>query len=299
MLTACGGSASLPTQPETQACSVPASCAAVAPECLGLVDNAAQSRFGLRVAQLDVSRPAGIVPGLVGVIVASDVLPSDLSCNLPGTGTFSWLLRFDTVAGTLETGGARPAEGTDGYAFVDEEIAGFRVQPATFAVHVAADGSFTTPAAQDLVLPMYTDQGGNQLPVLLPLRAARFVVGVLGSGQSCIGRYDPAALDPANDCYPGEGSPAFVDGALVTAAIALEDAERVTLPAFSETLCARLAGEGSDVTTRDAAGILRCRRAADGTIAFAGDTCSTPGGTCTDAVGVEASFAAGLVRIDD
>jgi hypothetical protein len=299
---ACGGSASLPTTTETepQACSIPTSCATPVPECLGLADNAGQSRFGLRVAQLDVTRPAGTLLGLVGVIVAADVLPSDVACDLPGTGTFSWILRFDTSAGTLETGGALPpADPGEGYAFVDQEIAGFHVQPVTFAVDLGADGSFSTPVAQDLTLPMYTDRGATQLPVLLPLRGVRFIAGALGSGQSCIGRYDPAALDPASDCYPGDGGSAFLDGAAVTGVIALEDAERVSLPAFSETLCARLAGEGAAVTARDAAGVLHCRRDVAGAIVFAGDACSTPGGTCADAVAIAAGFAASSVRIGD
>ena len=171
LCAACGGSAALPTtETEPQACSISASCAPLVPECLGVADNAGQSRFALRVAQLDVTRPAGTLLGLVGVIVADDVLPSDVACNLPGTGTFSWILRFDRSTGTLETGGALPpADPGEGYAFVDQEIAGFHVQPVTFAVDLGADGSFSTPVAQDLTLPMYTDRGATQLPVLLPL----------------------------------------------------------------------------------------------------------------------------------
>ncbi len=46
------------------------------------------------------------------------------ACNLDGSGTFSWLLQFDTTAGTLKTGGARPvAEPTTGYSFEEGMVA--------------------------------------------------------------------------------------------------------------------------------------------------------------------------------
>src|ERR1700744_1690766 len=66
-------------------CSVAESCAVADEACLGAVDNAGQTRFGLRIAQLDVIRPAGLTTGTVGRVVAGDVLPSNASCQLYGS----------------------------------------------------------------------------------------------------------------------------------------------------------------------------------------------------------------------
>jgi hypothetical protein len=285
---------------EPLACSIPASCPAVDAECLGAVDNSGLTRFGLRISQLDVTRPAGLAAGIVGRVVADDVLPDDVACNLPGAGTFSWLLRFDTEAGTLETGGARPpADPAAGYAFANEELLGWKLQPATFAVTLGADGSFgsAAAAAQDITVPMYVDADGSDA-VILPLRGVRFTTGVLSASQACIGRYDLAALDPDNACFPGPESPAFQTGGTIEGAIRLEDADQVHLAAFGETLCARLAADAPAYVARDATGTLACRRDAAGQILFPGDTCSTAGATCPDAVAVAADFAASSVRID-
>ncbi len=300
LLAACGGAAG-PTGTATEdlQCSIPASCTAVDTECLGAVDNAGRTRFGLRISQLDVTRPRELTAGILGRVVADDVLPADVACNLPGRGTFSWLLRFDTALGTLESGGARPvADLAQGYRFADETLLGWSLQPATFALDLGADGSFTTPVAQDLAVPVYLDSGATQA-IVLPLRGARFTAGVLSSSRSCIGTYDLAALDTANDCLPADGSAAFRTGGTIAGAIRLEDANRVTLPAFAETLCARLGGDAAAYVEPDAAGIVGCRRDATGRILFQGDACSTPGGTCTDAIAVAADFAASSVLIDE
>jgi hypothetical protein len=71
----------------------------------------------------------------------------------------------------------------------------------------------------------------------------------------------------------------------------------VSVPAFDETLCARLALEDPAYVARDASGTLRCARDATGKIVLPGDTCSIPGETCLDAIKMAASFAASSVLI--
>ncbi len=287
----------LTTGSEALHCGIAPACEAVDDACLGAVDNAAATRFGLRISQLDVTRPAELTDGTVGRVVASDVLPADASCRLYGSGTFSWLLRFDTEAGTLETGGAKPVtEAGAAYSFVDEEVKGFHVQPRTYALTRGADGAFSAPAGQDLVLPMYLDEGATQV-VVLPIRAARFTGGVLSRSQSCIGQYNAAGLDPASSCVADDRSPEFLTAASVSGIIGLEDADLVRIDCFAETLCARLAGNDAAYVESDATGTTVCRRDGAGKILLQGDAC-VAGGTCADGVVVEASFAASAVRID-
>jgi hypothetical protein len=299
LVAGCGadGDPTTATGPEALHCGVAPRCEAVDDECLGTVDNAAASRFGLRMSELDVTRPAELTDGTVGRVVAGAVQPANPSCRLYGSGTFSWLLRFDLAAGTLETGGAKPVtEATAAYAFVDEEVRGFQVGPRTYALVMGEGGAFSVPAGQDLVLPMYLDEGATQV-VVLPIRAARFTVGVLSGSQNCIGSYNAAGLEPANSCLAAEGSPAYLTAASVEGIIGLEDADRVGIDAFSETLCARLAHNDPAFVTTDSAGTTVCKRDAGGKILFPGDAC-VAGGTCADGVVVEASFAASSVRIE-
>jgi hypothetical protein len=274
-------------------CALPASCAAAEPACVGLTDNAGLHRFGLRMAQIDVTEPVALLEGVPRRVFTTDVLPADLACNLDGAGTLSWILRFDRDAGTLEVGGAGlTADPTRGYAFVDGTVLGWEVAPATFPLAIDAGGSFHTTAPRDLALPMYLDAAGHV--TVLPLRSARFT-GALSPSQGCIGRYEPAGLDAANGCLPDETHPAFVTGATAEGLLSLEEADRVFIPETAVSFCALVAGEARSVT--DAAGVTRCRRDAGGRVVFAGDACTTAGAACGDAVRMKADFAASAVRV--
>ncbi|APR84319.1 Hypothetical protein A7982_09668 [Minicystis rosea] len=276
-------------------CGVPASCPAVEPECLGLVDNSGRSRFGLRISEIHVSTPQSLTAGLIGRALATDVRPANPACNLDGTGTASWLLRFDTAAATLDVGGARPiTDPARGYVFADEMIQGRHVQPTKLAVDIAADGSFETAASQDLLLPIFLDTYGKA--IVLPLRAVRLGAGVLSASRGCIGRYDASKLDPANACLPDDDQKAFVPGATLEGLLVLEDADDVVIDSSSMSLCARLAGP--ELVTTNAQGTTVCRRDADGRILFQGDACAMGAG-CADAVALRADLAASAVRIED
>jgi hypothetical protein len=110
-----------------------------------------------------------------------------------GGATFSWLLQFDTTAGTLKTGGARPVQDpTKGYSFDDEMIAEgstmFHVQPITATgVMPDATGHFSFTMGQDLILPVFLDAAATTV-ILMPLHETRFTMGTLSSNNNCIGQ---------------------------------------------------------------------------------------------------------------
>ena len=280
-------------------CAPAASCRAVDTECLGLVDNAGESRFGLRISELDITRPSALRTGLVGQVVTSDVLPFNAGCNLDGAGTFSWLLRFDLATGKLDMGGARPvADASHGYRFVDEMVTDRHLQPVTYDLEMDTAGNLGVQQGQDMLVPIYLDAAASEV-VILPLRSARLSTGTLSASQNCIGRYNAAGLRPDNGCFPDEVNHAFVTGAELEGLISLEDADAVILPSFAESLCVHLAGNRAEYAVTDAQGVLVCKRDASHAIVFQGDACSVAGQTCTDAVATAARFAASSVRIDD
>jgi hypothetical protein len=287
----------MPTYTGTAAlsCALPATCAAAEPSCVGLADNAGQSRFGLRITQLDMKTPALLRTGVIGEILRTDVLPAVPACRLDGEGSITWLLRFDTAKGTLELGGASPvSDPASGYAFLDQMMSGRRVAPASFAAKPDANGRVVVAEGRDLTLPLYLDASEV---VLVPLRAARIAEAVLSPSQGCIGVYNAAGLRPEDGCLPDAAHPAFVSGGSFAGLIALEDADTVVLPSFAETLCAYLSGDPAKYGAQRADGVLACRREASA-IAFRGDACTTSG-SCGDAVAISADFAASSVVLHD
>lgn len=289
----------VPTYTGTAAlsCALPETCAALEPSCVGLADNAGKTRFGLRITQLDVQRPALLRTGVIGEVLRTDVLPASPSCRLDGQGSITWLLRFDTEAGTLDLGGAAPVSDPEsGFTFLDRMMSGRRVAPVSFAARPDEGGKITVAEGRDLTLPLYLDTSASEV-VLVPLRAARVAEAVLSTSQGCIGHYDAAGLRPEDGCLPDAAHPAFVSGGSFVGLIALEDADEVVLPSFAETLCAYLSGDPATYGAQRDDGVLACRRE-NGAVVFRGDAC-TQGGSCGDAVAVSADFAASSVLLRD
>jgi hypothetical protein len=287
-------------------CAPTASCAAADKSCLGLVDNATKTPFGLRVSQLTVQKPTVFATGVGEATLSSATLPDGPSCNLDGTGTFSWLLQFDTTAGTLKTGGAKPvADPTMGYSFDDEMIvqgtSTFHVTPATLPL-TQSSGAFMTSVAVSLDLPVFLDQAGTSV-LLLPLQMLS-VQGTVTSDNDCIGSYNANTLDPANACQPASGVLSFANGGTGTAFIALSDADNVAIASINESLCVFLSNNptlygvmqtGSTETV--------CKRDASGNIVFQGDWCaatnSAASAVCADSVAVSFAFAASSILINN
>src|SRR5262249_36933006 len=119
-------------------------------------------------------------------------------------GTFNWLLQFDTMAGTLKTGGAKPVmDPTKGYSFDMETIMQggkpFTVAPVSAPFKPDAMGNFNIMMGQDLVVPIFLDMAATTV-VLLPLHQARILMGTLSSNNNCIGTYNGKNLETSNNC---------------------------------------------------------------------------------------------------
>lgn len=286
-------------------CSPSAACTAVDKTCLGLVDNQGKTKFGLRMSELDLTAPQSLSSGLFKTTVAGSVAPNDAACNLMGPALFSWLLQFDTTAGTLKTGGAKPVtDAAQGYSFDDEMLNGVHVQPITMTnVTPDASGQFSVAQGQDLVLPIFLDATGASA-IVLPLHQARIRMGTLSSNDNCIGQYNAAGLDPLNSCQPDSTHSQFITGGSVDGYITLEDADAILITALNESLCVVLAGDPTTYgTTSPDSGATICKRDTNKTIVYQGAWCSTTNmaatATCADAEPFAGDFAASSVLINN
>jgi hypothetical protein len=288
------------------ACEPGASCMAADKECIGLVDNSGQSKFGLRIAELTVTSPPALTKGIIQKTVADAVTPALTTCNLKGGATFSWLLQFDKSAGTLKTGGAKPViDPTTGYSFDDEIITSggkmFHVQPVVYSgVTPDAAGQFDVTTGTDALVPVFLDAGATQA-IILPLKQLRFRMGTLSSNQNCIGKYNAAGLDPSNSCQPDDTHPQFITGASLDGVMTLEDADTVVVAALSQSLCVLLSGNAAMYGMQGMNNVTVCKRDAGSKIVYQGGWCSatnTAGG-CADAEQLQAQFAASSVKINN
>lgn len=295
----------------TGACAPSAACKVADKTCLGLVDNTGKSSFGLRMSQLDISEPPALAVGVVPSLLPGAITLDNPACNLDGTGTFSWLLEFDTTAGTLKTGGATSdSSPTAGYKFQNGMITqggqSFNVTPITYTgVKPDAQGNFSVTTGQSLLVPIFITATEG---VILPLQQTRITMGKLSASQSCIGSYNVAGLQVSDGCQATNTPPiieAFVDGASIDGFITLEQADTVIIaPDANTSLCALIAqGSGPDaggLVTTSSTGTV-CARDSSNNIVYTGNWCSTTNATaaggCADAVKLSAQFAASSVNI--
>lgn len=288
------------TPTPTATCERTDACSEVESACLALEDNAGATTFGLRMAQLNITKPAALSQGLVAQIVGNSIVMKNTACRLNGTGLFSWLLEFDTAAKTLRTGGAPPVTDPNaGYCFVDGPALGATIAPTTLPLEIAADGSFSAQATDQVItVPIFLDAAGED-GVLLPLHAAKLSGGKLDANNNCIGSYNADALDPGDRCIPTAPDTYFTDGANLDGFILVQEAEGVEIATPNTTLCGLLAG---DVDTETVGGQKQCTKDAEGNVIFKGDWCSTTNAAatadCADAFSLGATFAASAVKIN-
>lgn len=264
-------------------------------ECIAIVDNKGKPTYGLRMAQLSINKPTALTNIAIAALLDDGVTMNLEDCNLGGTGTFSWILQFDTANGKLTTGGAKPVDDpTAGYCFVDEMLGmpAKQVSPITVDVTPDASGKFSVEVGGDVIVPIFIT-GGQ--PVLLPLRNAKIINGTVSADQNCIGKYNAEDLLAKNNCDPAGDVTRFTDAASVDAFITLEDADTVPIESLGgQTLCVLLTGEN------DGAKPPKCKRDA-GKITSKGDWCSTTDKAadagCSDAFKLGADFAASAVAI--
>lgn len=280
-----------------------ASCGASSSVCLATTHAQGSPTFGLRMAHIELTAPSALTKGVVKSVFQSSTAPNAPACNLSGSATFNWLLRFDTNAGTLVTGAAKPvSDPSIGYTFVDGIVSlgdmTFDVKPLTLAAPLDAACGVTSNAG-DVFLPFYGDSLGNTFTIF-PLRSLRFFDTHVTPDHDCIGAYNAAGLSPANACMPDQGQPQFVDGGHFAAFIHLEDADAVLVPPLAQTLCVLLTGDPGSYGNGGSP--QKCKRDAGNAIVFQGDWCSVTNqpasAGCADAVHFAGSFAASGTKID-
>ena len=287
-----GGTDATATTAGGAACSPGAGCEAAQPECIGLVDSAGASTYALRMSQLVFSGPAALSGGPVANTLAGAVGLNLPACNLFGGGSWSWLLQFDSGAGTLRTGGAQPvADPFAGYSFDVNN------SPAVLDAPVGGDGSFAAAGGVDLVMPINLGPGAE---LMMPMHGL-IMSGKLSADQGCIGTFNAENLDPANNCLPDDQTPAFMNGGALSAHVLLAEADAIDITVIGQSLCVLLSGDPT--TYGDGAmPISRCTRDADMNIVFKGDWCDATDmaadANCFDSVRLTADFAASSVKVN-
>ena len=296
---ACSGSNETTGTPLPGRCApTDPSCPALSADCLALYDYSGQPSFTLRMAQLSITRPPVLITDVFYSIIGDGVNINLPTCNVSGKGTFSWLMQFDTTAGTLTTGGAKPkADPTAGFCFERDQAAG--IGPIQIAAPVAADGSFQAAPIDFLSIPIYLDMTATSY-VQLPLHDVR-IAGTVSPDHNCIGSFNANGLEPANNCKPdlSAGIEYFLNGASLKGYILLEDADSVVVLVLNQSLCVLLSGDPA--TYGDGGAPMHCKRTAGNKIALLGDWCSTTNAAdgCQDSMRMEAGIAASSVRLAD
>jgi hypothetical protein len=272
-------------------------CTMAKSSCIALVENAGKDQFTLRMAQLDVATPPSFATGIPGQLLAITTGLGLSQCNLDGIGTFNLLLEFNKSTKKLRIGGAKPvADPTEGYSFLNTIFMGQKITPLVVDVALAADGTFTSMNGGDVVLPVYFGDMDANPGMLLPLHQA-LISGKLTDNNNCIGVFNAAALDPANDC---KGLSAFKTAAALDGFIGLEEADAIIIDALQQSLCVTLSNNEA-LYGDNGMPAAKCKRTA-GVINFKGDWCTatnTPAGpACSDAVKFQGKLAASAVRLN-
>lgn len=305
-VVACGDDTSSTGANPDVGCEAGTGCPAVVSECIAFADNAASTKFAVRISQLTIEAPPALTNELVVNLITKGITLNYPSCAaatgdpiFTGDGTFSWILEIDKQNGELRTGGAKlEPDPNKGYCFVNETIQSFPVAPFTVPLPVGGDGSFATMGTKAVTVPIYTDPKDASKVILLPLRGVRIFDGKLSADNNCVGTYNGANLDPVNLCKPEATVPLFNNGAKLDGYITLEDADAVVIPELdNKTLCWLIADAGNR-------GATNCNRDAGNLITYKGDWCAgatpdDPGsaGGCGDSVKLAASFAASAATV--
>src|SRR5262249_25111237 len=108
-------------------------------------------------------------------------------CGELGDGTFNWLLRIDTTAQTLETGGARSPSDPSGVGYCFEAAA------ATTPPTSASAGYATAAPIPKLEVPIYLNAAGTA-KLTLPLSSVVMSGVRVSADNDCIGSFNRAAL---------------------------------------------------------------------------------------------------------
>ena len=290
----------------TESCPAPSPACNVAPcnassPCLAMADNTGKPTDDLRLRKLNVTAPSALAQHFIQAGVIDDGVNLDNTCGEPGTGSFSWLARFDTANKKLTTGGAPPTDDpfNTGYCFVNQMIGGLPVAPVTVNMSQGSDGTWSSDVIPKLYVPIYIMGDINNV-VVLPLSQSKIQGVTLSTDGNCIGSYNPDGVGsptPANLCADQDPSSCerWRTAGALGGFITLKEANAVNVVTLGKSLCVLLTGGTS---TSD--GGTQCATNPDGSVTAQGDFCSTtnaPGG-CADSYWLAASFAASAALIN-
>jgi hypothetical protein len=261
--------------------------------CLPLSNNKGKDVWDLRLRKLKVVSPPGLAEKFIqDVVVGRNIDLNASECGDRGTGSFSWLIRVDTKARTLITGGAPPsADPFDlGYCFANDSTNGVAFGPST--VGITIEGNKITPTGNfpKLNIPIYVDGDPNNI-LLLPISNGNFRDLTISEDGNCIGSFNTMGMNATCDELRGTCAKWKTAGSVV-GFITLEEADKVILKDLeNRTLCGYLTG---NTTSKG------CKR--EGSVITAkGDYCSvtSSAGGCGDSYWLAATFAASAVKIHD
>lgn len=262
-------------------------------DCLAVGVNTGKDLYSFRMSQLSIVKPVAMTNPVFATTLEDGITPSLPDCYLHGDGTMSWLLQFDTKAGTLTMGAGKPIEDPASmpYCFVNEQVGTFAVAPASMPAAIDAAGTLFASGTVDLSIPLYSTKDASAY-VVLPLTHATITSASISKNHNCIGSYNGDKLDPADSCQPN-AIQQFTEAGAIEGLITLEDADAVTLDSLGQSLCVLITGQN------DGGSPKRCPRDANMEIAALGEWCSIDDqpGSCADALKFTATFAASAVAI--
>jgi hypothetical protein len=243
------------------------------------------------------------------------VNPAVQPACMGGNETFNWIMKIDTKANTIQTGGAKYATDHVTYSFLDgqsvtsDQISAacqssstssktypvnFDAGPAGTKVDLSSmkanlkltNGKYASDTVPLLNVPIYPDTKPTTFPIILPLSNAQMKDVIVSPDGNCIGSFlDPYSCDGDTGGWKPSGA--------LSGQMKIADADHVPVTALGcKSLCSLLIGDKASVTS-DKDGKLHCPVNPDGTYDQKyGDSCSTPGGTCKDSITLTAVFAA-------
>jgi hypothetical protein len=279
-------------------------------------NNTGKTTQDFRLRRLNATSPASLAKGFIQKAVLDQGIslhangtmidggPATPQCGENGDGAFNWLIRLDTTAKTVLTGGAPPSPDpfNTGYCFAQGTIGGNAVQPITLTYTTNPDGTLSAGPVPQLNVPIFVHGDLNNV-VVLPIHQASFNEVKISQDANCIGGFNPNALDNGcGDLAPEDCSKWRTDGSL-GGYISIEESDKVMVQDLSATLCVLLTASSgmSPGVPCGSQTCLTCKKDASGNIAFKGDFCSqtmSPGG-CGDSFWLSATFAASAVKIND
>jgi hypothetical protein len=268
-----------------------------------MADNTGKTTQDLRIRKLNVTAPSALASHFVQASVVDQGINLKNFCGEGGDGSFSWLIRLDTAASTVTTGGAPPTSDPFGigYCFVNQTIASTQVAPVKVNITKATDGTWASDVIDKLYVPIYVHADPKNV-VILPITKAHVKGVAVSTDGNCIGAFQPNAVSAptsAGVCADQDYKECqrWQTAGSLGGFITLKEADGVFVADLGKTLCVLL----TNGTSVDQNG--HCQKDASGNITAQGDFCSMTGAPaaagCADSYWLAATFAASAAKIND